>query len=114
MSTDPLSQPFELKSPTQARRVIILCLPAWVAAAWSAILVISSHILPSLSKALLTKPATYTVTVWTLLAPLTWIVAVVSAYRSEQTTRFQKVFLTLSALAMLITWIAVIHYIHPH
>jgi hypothetical protein len=112
MSTEPLSQPFELKSPTRARRIVILCMPAWVAAFWSASVVITSHILPSLAKALITKPATYTVTVWTLLAPLCWIGAVVSAVRSGETTRFQKVLLTLSALAMLITWIAISRYMH--
>ena len=110
MSTEPLSQPFELKSSSRARRIVILCLPAWVAAIWSAILVITSRILPALAKALLTKPATYTVTVWTLLAPLCWIGAVVSAVRSQQTTRAQKILLTLSAVAMLITWIAVLRY----
>ena len=112
MSTEPLSQPFELKSPQRARRIFILCLPAWVAALWSLILVIASRILPSLSKALLTKPATYTVTVWTLLAPLCWIGAVVSAVRSEHTSRFLKITLTLSALAMLITWIAIVRNLH--
>jgi hypothetical protein len=112
MSTEPLSQPFELKSSSRARRIFILCLPAWVPAIWSAALVITGRILPSVAKALLTKPATYTVTVWTLLAPLCWIVAVVSAVRSDQTTRAQKVFLTLSAVAMLITWIAIAHYAH--
>ena len=111
MSTDPLSQPFELKSSSRARRIVILCLPAWVAAIWSAILVVASHILPSVAKALLTKPATYTVTVWTMLAPLCWIGAVVSAVRSEQTTRAQKILLTLSAVAMLVTWIAVLRFI---
>jgi hypothetical protein len=112
MSTEPLSEPFELKSSSRARRIVVLCLPAWVPALWSATLVVTARIAPPVAKALLTRPATYTVTVWTLLAPLCWIGAVVSAVRSGETTRFQKILLILSAVAMLITWVSISRYIH--
>jgi uncharacterized membrane protein YozB (DUF420 family) len=102
------------QTPLVPRSTLLLCLPCWAMAAYCAILIAVTKLAPHSARSLVSASVLAVPLFLTVISPFCWIGSLIATFRLQKRKgRIRAaawIFLALSAVVFLCTWMALEHF----